>query len=287
MSQSIFYSIFFFSVTLFIASFPLGLVSAQVVYTPEELHKHFQTVAEQYEMQTSGTTLSLRKQPLMHWRNPERQQDQGALYVWEKNGRPQVLASIFTYEYSDTVYCRHEMISLADGPLVAELDSEIVWSPNRAGLEWRPCDGSAAPAETDARRLFQMRSIARQFSGTLSVPNRQISQLTLLPQPLVRYQSPAEGVIDGAVFSLAVGTDPELLLVIEAKKVADGSVAFMYAPARSHYHALELKRNGNPVWSAEMAISLEMTRAGQRPWSNDPFFVFTPKNPLPLPEDLR
>ncbi len=260
---------------------------AQVTYTTEDLHKHFQTVAEQYDMQAGGEKLSLRKQPLMHWQNPERQQDQGALYVWEKNGRPQVLGSIFTYEVTGTVYCRHELISLANGPLKAELESDVVWSPNRAGMQWRPCDGAGTPADADSRRLFQMRSIARQFAGTLSIPNRQPSQLTLLPQPLVRYQAPKEGVIDGAVFSFAVGTDPELLLVIEAQKAADGSVAFMYAPARAHYHALELKREGTTVWNAAMVIALESTQAGQKPWANDPFFVFTPKQPLPAPEDLR
>ena len=66
-------------------------------YTPEELHKHFQNVADAYQMKTDGVLLSLRKQPLMHWQNTVRLQEQGALYMWERNGRPQVLGSILRF----------------------------------------------------------------------------------------------------------------------------------------------------------------------------------------------
>jgi hypothetical protein len=191
-------------------------LSAQAVYTPEQLQNHFERVATAYAMEIEGKPVTFRSKPLMNWFNSERQQDRGALYVWEQQGKPVVLGSIFTFEYDSQVLCRHEMISLADGPLTATLDSIVVWNPLQSGMDWRPIEQPATAATSANRRLIEMRSIARQFSGELKIPNAQPSKLTLLPQPLHRYQAPEQGVIDGAIFSFAVGTDPEILLVIEA-----------------------------------------------------------------------
>ncbi len=57
-------------------------------YTPEELQQHFQNVAEGYKIQAGRSTLTLRKRPLMNWQNSVRQQEQGAIFAWEKSGRP-------------------------------------------------------------------------------------------------------------------------------------------------------------------------------------------------------
>lgn len=256
-------------------------------YTPEDLRKHFQNMAQAYDMRSGRTQLKLREQPLMHWQNTVRKQERGALYVWEKNGRPQVLCSIFTFEHEGEVQCRHEMISIADTPLTSQLDSVTVWTPSQAGVNWNRCEGVSAPAESAARRLIQMRAIARQFSGRLNIPDHQPANLQLIPQPLIRYQAPEQSVIDGAVFSMAVGTDPEILLVFEARSSADGASAWHYAAARSHFHELQLKREDQVVWTAPIVSELENTRAGQLPWASQPYFIFFPPKPLPAPEELR
>ena len=256
-------------------------------YTPQELRRHFQNVAESYQMRAGGRLLSLREQPLMHWQNTVRQQEQGGLYLWEKNGRPQVLGSIFTYQLDDQVRCRHEMISVSDTPLTSALHAKTVWSPKLAGVEWTPVDGVPKPPESAPRRMTQMRGIARQFSGTLKIPDQQPSSLTLIPQPLVRYQAADAGVIDGAIFSFAVVTDPEIFFLIEAQKSAGGSLGWFFAAARSHYHASELRRQNQIVWEAPMVIEIENTNWGQAPWAHQPYFGFNPPQPLPAPEALR
>jgi hypothetical protein len=256
-------------------------------YTTDQLHQHFQNVAQTYVMRSGNTRLKLREQPLMHWQNTVRQQEQGALYMWAKNGRPQVLGSIFTFQNAGKVQCRHELISLADGPISAQLDATSVWSPERAGVKWIACDSVAAPTQSAPRRLTQMRAIARQFSGRLEITDRQTANLSLIPQPLVRYQAPEAGVIDGAVFSMAVVTDPEIFLLVEAKKSGGGPAAWYYAAARSHFQKLELRRERQIVWQAPAVAELANTRAGQFPFTNQPYFVFFPPKPLPAPEELR
>lgn len=256
-------------------------------YQPEELHRHFQKVAESYVIRAGNIRLKLRDQPLMHWQNTVRQQEQGALYMWSKQGRPQVLGSIFTFQNGDEVLCRHEMISLAESPLRAELNSSPVWTPNQAGVKWIAFDSVPPPTESAARRMTQMRSIAREFSGTLQIKEGIPANLTLIPQPLVRYQAPEAGVIDGAIFSMAVVTDPEIFLLVEAKESGGGPAAWYYAAARSHFEELQLRRNKQIVWQAANVGELANTRAGQFPWVNRPYFIFFPPQPLPAPEALR
>lgn len=256
-------------------------------YTPEELQQHFQNVAEEYRIQVGRTPLRLRAEPLMHWQNSVRKQEQGAIFAWERNGRPQVLASIFTYQLDDRVFCRHEVISLSEDSLTADFDGQTVWSPNKPGLKWIPIEGVPNPTDSATRRLVKMRALARQFAGTLRIPDSQPNQLDLIPQPLVRYQSPSEKIVDGAIFSLAVVTDPEILLLIEARKSPDGSVRWFFAAARSHYQALSLQYQGKLVWQASSEETLANTMAGQLPWANEPYFIFTPSQPLPAPEELR
>ena len=256
-------------------------------YSPEELQRHFQNEAEAYSMTQGGAPWKLRKSPLMHWQNPERNHELGSTYIWEKDGVPQVLVSIFTFEYNNVVRCRHEMISLAEGAFDCTLHSESVWTPKRPGLDWKPIPGVDQPAESAPRRLFQMRTIARQFSGNVNYPGKRPDSLTLIPQPLVRYQSPDQGIIDGAIFSLAVVMDPEIMIAIQARRQKDGSSRFEFAPIRANYNALELSRNGAKVWDAPLVIELQQTRAGQSPWANEPFFVFTPSQPLPLPGTIK
>lgn len=62
--------------------------------------------------------------------------------------------------------------------------------------------------------------VARAPIGRLS--KYEVAELTLQPQPVLHYASEKDGIIDGAVFSLTVLTDPESWLVIEAIKGDDG-----------------------------------------------------------------
>ncbi len=240
-----------------------GVLPAQTdAYTAEQLQRHFQETAENYEISVGGQQLTLKKQPLMNWKNPVRTQSRGALYVWELKGRPQVLGSIFTFEYNDVVRCRHELISLADQPLTAKLDADVVWSPNRAGAEWTPCEGDLLPAQAAARRLFQMRSIARRFTGKLETPDGQTSTLTLIPQPLLRYQSADDGIMDGAVFSLAQGTDPEILLAIEARRTKQGCDGVFLRPDACQFLGLDVRARWFPGLVCAHAVGFAAHHCG-------------------------
>lgn len=96
-----------------------------------------------------------------------------------------------------------------------------------------------------------MRQLATRFTAhQFWDPDNQRSELRLLPHPAHRYQDPAAGLLDGALFLFCHSTNAELILLIEATKQGHAAPAWRYALARlghAEFHAL---LDGREVWQA-------------------------------------
>src|SRR4029450_2592840 len=88
------------------------------------------------------------------------------------------------------------------------------------------CHVSAALARTACgrqRRTFAADArYARRFSATLIHPRRGTNTLRLVRQAVYRYEQTPQDVIDGGMFAFVQGTDPEVFLIVEAVKTAEG-----------------------------------------------------------------
>src|SRR5262249_14652448 len=109
------------------------------------------------------------------------------------------------------------------------------------------------PAATRGARLVQMRRLAQEFTGYEINRDREDKrgELRLLPAPLYRYPAAKKGVVDGALFTLVstVGTDPEVLLLIEAREEG-GKTRWEYACGRFSNWDLHVQRKGKEFWSS-------------------------------------
>ena len=76
------------------------------------------------------------------------------------------------------------------------------------------------PASSPAARLRQMRALAEEFRAEVN-EHGVSSSLRQLKQPLYRYEPGRPDAGDGALFAFVHATDPEILLVIEARPVDD------------------------------------------------------------------
>src|SRR5437588_2197570 len=85
--------------------------------------------------------LTLHDEPLLHWGNPARTGEDGAVFVWLLDGRPEVIGSVFTYRLPNVIRRKHEYHSLAAGPLTAEYRGQRVWAPKSAGVTFQPVSG--------------------------------------------------------------------------------------------------------------------------------------------------
>jgi hypothetical protein len=99
--------------------------------------------------------------------------------------------------------------------------------------------------------LLQLRRLAQEFGGYEVDRDGKRWELRLLPTPLYRYPTAKTGVVDGALFALLsnAGTDPEVLLLIEAKET-DAKLRWQYACGRFSDWELRVRRKDREVWSS-------------------------------------
>jgi hypothetical protein len=151
------------------------------------------------------------------------------------------------------------------GGLTAEREGSVVWTPAKRGLELRPIPGAPASADSAAMRLRQLRSLAQEFSGRQTNRRGVDSDMRLLAQPVYRYEKIKGDLIDGALFAFLQGTDPEVFLLIEARRTPEGDARVRYFGAtRMHGINLRLYRGGREVWNAP-EISVEETQDRSAP----------------------
>lgn len=186
--------------------------------------------------------------PVLRWANNQRGSEDGVTVLFVHGGRP--LAAACIYPWAQRL--EYDFESLSRGKIIARRDGAVVWQPQEAGVRFADIPGAPSPDGTRPQRLRQMKTLAEKFQATLlgwKRDNSDREELRLLTRPLYRYD-PKEGpVLDGAVFTFAMGTDPEVLLLIEAVKEGQAS-RWQYAFARRSSGELEGRLGEQVVWQA-------------------------------------
>jgi hypothetical protein len=211
-----------------------------------------------YRDSSQKEKLDFRKEPVYVWTNPVRGSPQdGVVFIWTGRGRPEAIATIFSSRAgTDQRGVNHELHSLSLSTLYVTREGthENIWNPKLPGIELAPIVGAPAPVRSAAQRLVQLRAFARDFSATTRDAHDNRWELRLLSQPLYRYESTDPEVLDGALFAYvtSAGTDPEALLLIEAREPPKGGKPVWYrALARFTDLNLSVRYKGTEVFSAE------------------------------------
>jgi hypothetical protein len=172
---------------------------------------------------------------------------QGLVYLWtDGTQRPLAIASFFYRADGARV---DEFQSLATGgELAAQFEGTVVWHPKTPGIELKPLeDRDEVPAAKELR-LSAMRNIARRFSASVTDTTSGRQELRMLTQPLHRYQDPGTGLVDGAIFAFAKGTNPEVLLVLEAQS-QDGRAQWHFGLARMSERECFAQYSHRDIWA--------------------------------------
>jgi hypothetical protein len=213
--------------------------------------------------------LQLRKEPVFEWTNPVRNGvQQGVIFLWLRDGRPAALACTFSHPHETLPAWTllHELHALDPEKLLVKRDAYNQWKP-RAGLARAELPDAAAPAAFPGARLLQMRRLAQEFTGHEIDREGKRWELRLLPTPLYRYPTAKAGVVDGALFALMseAGTDPEVLLVLEAREEG-GKLRWEYACGRFSDLELHVRRKDKEVWSS--------VRSETNTFAHDPLHLY-------------
>jgi hypothetical protein len=199
--------------------------------------------------------LNLDPKSVLRWTNPGVGRVYGDVFVWTRNGRPEAVISFYKAwqpKYDFTA----EMHSLSLSGISAERDGVLLWQPQKAGIALNNVTDAAKPAESASRRLQQMRELAGRFSARLVDQRVKVDgerqELRLLTQPLYRYRSTDPEVLDGALFGIVLGTDPEVFLLLEARQSGDNRT-WQYGLARMNIDPIAVSYMDKEVWRVEKA----------------------------------
>jgi hypothetical protein len=231
---------------------PADRDQADTKATAKAWQQHYSQAARQYVMslETAGGkhALLLRDKPVLNWISIENYN--GAVFVWTHDKRPEVVGTFFSLPRNGTKQRTvvHEFASFSFGQ---------VQLAERAGREWRPpplkkfaaLPGAPPPAPTARKRRLQSRQLARQFSAYMNRLGKRW-ELRLLPKPVFEYDAVSDQVLGGALFLfVAFSTDPDILLLLEARKT-DGGTQWVYQPVRFSDKSLFLSYNKRNIWQS-------------------------------------
>jgi hypothetical protein len=236
----------------------------------------FQQQAAAYEFQdvATGKPLTFQAQPLLHWANPARNGEDGAVFLWTNGKQPAVIGTCFTYKYREIVRRKHAFRALSDGAIEGRHRDRVIWTPQPDSLLRRPLIGVPPPAANASGRKAQLSILARRFDVKLTQKDGRLEQCRLVPKPLYRFDDSDQA--SGAIFSFAIGTDPEALLILDKRLDESGKPTWHYAFARFSFYPLEGFLNNESVWKVEKSESLNTSILSRPDYQREPYITFRP-----------
>jgi hypothetical protein len=200
--------------------------------------------------------VELQREPVYVWTNPVREGGQdGVVFVWTCRGRSEVLGTFFSFPATGERQLYHEFHSLSLSVLDVNRVGSQTWTPEAPGIELTSIADAPEPARSPPQRLAQMRALIHDFSASTKDDKERRWELRLLPQPLYRYKSTDPAVVDGALYAFvtSAGTDPEALLVLEARKTLDNDrPVWKYGITRFTDLNLSVRHKGKEVYTAPL-----------------------------------
>jgi hypothetical protein len=239
----------------------VGLVIAGQAQTQEKdvetrpwavIAKRHAMAAKVYPTDDPTHPIAMLKQPVLHRAQEVQGSSKGSVFLWvEPSGRPAAICDVFL----EGTGLFNEWHSLSASPLRAESSNGVLFNATVPGLEWKPIPNAQALAETQSGRDRQARRLAERFSADLVDRKNVRFHLRLLTTPLHRYDT-IDSLISrgGALFTFCQQTDPELLLLIEARRSGAG-YRWEYAVAGFSDMDLYLRLDGREVWRDVPAFS--------------------------------
>jgi hypothetical protein len=178
------------------------------------------------------------KAPLLKYNDAAREYLAAGVWRLGEEGRASAFLTL-QYAQRDEWRLDYELLTFTD--VRFEVESPRLKIAAGALPEFAPLKDAEKPAATEKQRLIQLRSLARRFTATEKYREDTIA-LRLLPQPIDRYVDGDQDVIDGGVFVFVYGTNPEVVLALEAGK--DG---WRYAIGRLAWAELAVELDGQEI----------------------------------------
>lgn len=194
-------------------------------------------------------TLERIERPLVTFGDPVRQNDNGTLWGWGQSGRPRFFVELYQTDSNRRQWI--QAITLTSTDLVdVSAPGNCRWTPRKSSIEFLPVEG--AVGDSERMRLSQMKEIAGRLAAhEFWDPRNSRYELRLMIQPVHRYTDPKVGVLDGATFVIAHGTNPEILVMIEAIGEESSKSRWQLGAVRLGSAEMHLHLGEKEIWRVE------------------------------------
>ena len=244
--------------------------TAKVSQSVAAAAKHAATLDMTLAEPKVGESLKLSERALLTFGDPARDNEAGTLWTWSSGGRPIAIAELYRHTGDERTWI-HAMSLTSPKLTRMTAKSGARWTPKRSDFEPQLLPGDASVSDKPAQRLRQMKDHVRRFSAhQFWDPQNSRFELRMLPQPVWRYSDADSKVLDGAVFIFAHGTNPEIVLFMEAIGTDADTAKWHFAFARSGSAEFHVELDNREVWSRERALNVTGT-------PNDSYWLFSAK----------
>ena len=188
------------------------------------------------------------ERPLLLFGDDPRNLTRGILWGWGR-GRPVAVAELWRGRAEDAPWAASLTFAGLEKVVVTS-DGKPKWRPAETQIAFAPVAQAPVPDAKEPGRLRQIKEIARRFTAhEFWDPENSRFELRLLVQPVHRYRDSAAEIQDGAMFVLAHGTNPEVLLTIEAVGPALEKARWQYGLVRTSNAETHVELDGKEVWT--------------------------------------
>jgi len=189
---------------------------------------------------------------LLFYSDPTRNNDRGSVWGWGQKGRPLALLELWQ-SMTDRTRWFFAVCNTSGGKLRATRAGQPWWRENDSAAELKDIPGALAPSAEAAQRQRQLKPLAQKFTGhQFWDPDNTRYELRRLERPLYTYRDEAGGVLEGGLFALANGTNPEIMLFVEARvdPKDNRKAGWRYTVGRLAHAELHMQYDGKEVFSA-------------------------------------
>lgn len=186
-------------------------------------------------------------QPILRFDDAVTLSQHGEVYLWSENNRRPLAIGSFYFQADGARVDEFQSLTTVER-LTGEYAGEAVWNPTSLGIEFKKLNDEGDVPTSEVRRLNAMRNIARRFSATVTDRRAGRLELRLLTQPIYRYTDEEHKILDGTLFGFAKGTNPEVLLLLEARP-QNGVDTWHYALARMTARGCNVTLDEHQIWA--------------------------------------
>jgi len=192
------------------------------------------------------------EKPFLFYGDPTRNNDRGSLWGWGDRGRPVATLELFQ-DPSDRTKWVYAICNTSGGMLRASRGGNPWWRANESASELKDIPEAPVPSTDASQRQRQLKLLAQKFTGyQFWDPNNSRYELRRLERPLHIYRNEDAGLLEGALYALANGTNPEITLFIEARENPKDKTKtkWQFAVGRSAHAELHMDYDGKEVFNA-------------------------------------